>query len=184
MPQEQAFYSANNSALKQWFQSVDADSSGAISVAELQRALQKGGLNFSAKLVASLMRVHDSDASLMLEFQEFCELHADLQKMKRTFDEKGGSITGKLTLPQLQVALKGLEFELDMQPDGAFYKLVKSYDFDQNGEIALESFIAMCVQLRNAQKMFNLFDAHQGASGRTGRITLDWNQYVWSVAQI
>ena len=179
MPQEQAFYAANTSALRQWFQSVDADSSGAISVAELQKALHKGGLNFSAKLVASLMRVHDSDASLMLEFQEFCALHADLQSMKRTFDAKGGSVAGKLTLPQIQEALKSLDFKLDMQPEGAFYKLVKSYDFEQNGEIALESFIAMCVQLRNAQKMFNLFDPH-----RTGYISLDWNQFVWSVAQI
>ena len=185
MPQEHAaFFSANTSALEAWFNNVDADRSGAISVAELQKALQKGGLKFSAKLVASLMRVHDSDNSLELEFREFCELHNDLQSIKLAFDAKGGSTSGKLTLPQVQEALKHLQFTLDMQPDGAFYKLVKSYDFEQKSEIDLERFIAMCVQLRNAQKMFNLFDAHQGTSGRTGRITLDWNQYVWSVAQI
>ena len=35
------------------------------------------------------------------------------------------------------------------------------------------------IQLRNAQKMFNLFDAQ-----RTGRVTLDFNQFVWSIAQL
>lgn len=174
-----AFFDASNSALTQWFNAVDLQRSGRISVPELQTALSKGGLNYSMRMVASLMRVHDGDGSQTLEFQEFCELHKDLQRMQQIFSENDVAQTGKLALPQVITALGRLDFTLDLQPDGAFYKLIKSYDFSPDHLISLDIFIAMCVQLRNAQKMFNLFD-----SARRGHITLDWNQYVWSLAQI
>jgi len=40
----------------QWFDSVDVDRSGSISVMELQRALALGNLNFSLATVAHMIR--------------------------------------------------------------------------------------------------------------------------------
>ena len=50
-------------ALQQWFAAVDDDRSGRVSTDELQRALAMGGLNFSLKLAASLLRMHDTTNS-------------------------------------------------------------------------------------------------------------------------
>ena len=79
----------------------------------------------------------------------------------------------------VDAGLTSLGYQLDRQPGGSFYTLCQSYDFDRKGVIALDSFIAMCIQLRNAQKVFNLFDPQ-----RTGRVQLDFNQFVWSIAQL
>ena len=178
MQQQQQFYGAQQPALQQWFQAVDTDRSGRISTQELQKALQMGGLNFSLKLVASLVRMHDADKTNTLSFAEFCEMQTYLTRLQQTFSQCAGG-GQQLQLQQTQSALSTLGYNLDMQPDGAFYKIVQSYDFTMNGSVGLDSFIAMNIQLKNAQKMFNLFDAQ-----RTGRVTMDFNQYVWTLAQL
>ncbi|KAL3915626.1 MAG: hypothetical protein SGPRY_007150 [Prymnesium sp.] len=48
-PSTASFYSANQAALRHWFDNVDVDRSGAISAPELQRALAQGGLSYSLK---------------------------------------------------------------------------------------------------------------------------------------
>ena len=55
------FYGADQSALQQWFNVVDADRSGEVNTAELQQALAQGGLNFSMKLASSMIRMFDDD---------------------------------------------------------------------------------------------------------------------------
>ena len=75
--------------------------------------------------------------------------------------------TQMLTRVCARRALAGVQ--LDMQPEGAFYKMVESYDFTRDGRVGLDSFIAMNIQLTNAQKMFALFDAQ-----KTGRNPSSW----------
>ena len=108
------FYAASASALQQWF-AVNTDRSGRISSVELQRALAIGGLSFSLKMASSLVRLYDSDSTGMLTFEEFCHLHADLQRIQRVFAAIDTPSAGKLNLPQIQMALTSLGFTLDMQ---------------------------------------------------------------------
>ena len=178
VPQQPQFFSAQQAALQQWFNSVDTDRTGRVSTDELQKALAMGGLNFSMRLTASLVRMHDVNNSMSLDFHEFCAMQNYLTKLQQTFSQTAMGAT-QLNLQQVQMALRALGFELDMQPDGAFYKIVASYDFSKTGAIGLDAFIALCIQLRNAQKMFNLFDQQ-----RTGRVTMDFNQLIWTIAQL
>ena len=173
-----AFFNAHHSALQQWFTNVDKDRTGRVSPTELQSALGMGGLSFSLKLVSSLVRMHDESNTGQLDFTEFCAMQAFLTKLQGAFQSSGHGAE-QLNLQQVQQAERVLGFALDMQPDGAFYKMVQSYDFSGRGLIELDSFIAMNIQLRNAQKVFNLFDPR-----RTGRVTLDFNQLVWTIAQL
>ena len=76
-------------------------------------------------------------------------MHAYLAKLQQTFHQLDAHRAGKLGLQQVQAALQMLDFDLDMQPGGAFYKLAQSFDFNMDGLIRLDSFIAMCIQLRN-----------------------------------
>ena len=66
-----------------------------------------------------------------------------------------------------------------MQPQGAFYKLVESFDFERTGHLHLDTFVALAVQLRNARRCFEMFDPR-----RTGHVALDFNQLVWVMAQL
>jgi Ca2+-binding EF-hand superfamily protein len=177
-PAQPSFYGAQHAALQQWFLAVDTDRSGQVSPQELQQALMMGGLNFSLKLVASLVRMHDASNDMTLSFDEFVAMQTYLNGVQQAFTRNAAG-QSKLALQHVQSALRELGYDLDMQPDGAFYKMVQSYDFSRNGQIGLDSFIAMNIQLRNCQKMFNLFDAQ-----RQGRVTMDFNQLVWTVAQL
>ena len=140
-------------------------------------------------------------------------------------EHSGGQ--SQLTLPQMQAALAQLGFALDMQPDGAFYKLCQSCecpnptrhstpraapgapcctvhatpppsctrpawpsytpcrpaspvdDFEKRGAFGLDAFMAMAVTLTNAKAIYGLFDPQN-----TGKVTMDFNQFVWSIAQL
>ncbi len=224
--QHPSFLSAESTALQQWFSLVDTDRSGTINAAELQRALAQGNLNFSLKMVTSIMRIFDSDKSSALSFPQFCSMQAFLQKVHQAFSTHSGG-QSQLTLPQMQAALAQLGFALDMQPDGAFYKLCQSCecpnptrhstpraapgapcctvhatpppsctrpawpsytpcrpaspvdDFEKRGAFGLDAFMAMAVTLTNAKAIYGLFDPQN-----TGKVTMDFNQFVWSIAQL
>ena len=52
-----AFYQADPATLTHWFQSIDRDGSGQLNVSEIQRALHKGGLTFSLKMIQSIVGI-------------------------------------------------------------------------------------------------------------------------------
>ena len=122
------------------------------------------------------MRLFDTNNSMTLVFGGFVKVQEFLRSLQRTFSHYGQA---KVSLPQLHEALKAQGFKLDMQPGGAFYTLAQSYDYNRDGRIGFDAFIDMVLQLRNAQKVFGLFDAE-----RKGRVLLDFHQLVWSMAQI
>ena len=171
-----AFFNAHHSALQQWFTNVDKDRTGRVSPTELQSALGMGGLSFSLKLVSSLVRMHDESNTGRLDFTEFCAMQAFLTKLQGAFQSSGHGAE-QLNLQQVQQAERVLGFALDMQPDGAFYKMVQSYDFSGRGLIELDSFIAMAVLLENAQRLHAAFDPN-----KSGRATFDFNQFIWTLA--
>ena len=172
-----AFYAADNTALQQWFAVVDVDRSGQVNAAELQRALAQGGLNFSMKLVASMIRMYDADRTAQLSFPQFCELHKFLCKVQRVFGAADHDRSNLLDLNEIFNGLTSLGYQLDRQPGGSFYTLCQSYDFDRKGVIALDSFIAMVILLENAKRLHAAFDPN-----RTGTASFDMNQFVWALA--
>mmetsp|Transcript_6166 Transcript_6166/g.12279 ORF Transcript_6166/g.12279 Transcript_6166/m.12279 type:complete len:177 (+) Transcript_6166:53-583(+) len=171
------FYSADNHALQQWFAMVDSDRSGQVNASELQRALIQGGLNFSLKLVSSMIRMYDADKTAQLSFPQFIEMHKFLANVQRVFATADCDRTGKLDLNEIYTALSGLGHVLDRAPGGSFYTLCQSYDFDRRGMISLDSFIAMVVLLENAKRLHAAFDPN-----RTGTASFDMNQFVWTLA--
>ena len=171
-----AFFGATQAVLQSWFTVFDTDRDGRINTMQLQQALEAGGLTFSLKTVSSIMRLFDTNNSMTLVFGGFVKVQEFLRSLQRTFSHYGQA---KVSLPQLHEALKAQGFKLDMQPGGAFYTLAQSYDYNRDGRIGFDAFIDMVLQLRNAQKVFGLFDAE-----RKGRVLLDFHQLVWSMAQI
>mmetsp|Transcript_64381 Transcript_64381/g.176743 ORF Transcript_64381/g.176743 Transcript_64381/m.176743 type:complete len:196 (-) Transcript_64381:241-828(-) len=171
-----AFYSAQQPALQQWFAMVDTDRSGAISAQELQRALAQGGLNYSLKMIASIIRSQVPQGPAQLDFHMFCRVQQMLTRIQQVFSQHDTSRANALDLERVYAALTQLGHTLDKQPGGAFYMLCQSFDFDLRGTISLDSFVAMVVTLDNAKSVF----------GRFGNPTVPMNfdQFVWAAAQI
>lgn len=61
----------------------------------------------------------------------------------------------------------------------AFEALFTVYDPDRSGSTDIAEFVAMNIFLRSAQATFQAFDAQ-----RQGRITLDYNQFVYAASNI
>ena len=101
-----SFYSADNTALQQWFGQVDTDRSGQVNAKELQRALAQGGLNFSTKLVASMIRMYDADKTAQLSLAQFIELHKFLVNVQHVFATADRDRSGQLDLNECVPASK------------------------------------------------------------------------------
>jgi len=112
-----SFYSADNFALQQWFNVVDADRSGQVNTTELQRALAQGGLNFSLKLVSSMIRMYDADKNAQLSLNQFIELHKFLVNVQRIFAEADHNRTGQLDLNECVPALNTTNARRTPRPD-------------------------------------------------------------------
>ena len=113
-PAAASFYSAQQPALQQWFAAVDQDRSGKVNAAELQRALQQGGLNFSMKLINSLVRIFDADQSGQLSFVEFTGVHQWLQQLQREYSAHDTGRNNQVNLQGVQTALARMGYTLDM----------------------------------------------------------------------
>mmetsp|Transcript_38323 Transcript_38323/g.97355 ORF Transcript_38323/g.97355 Transcript_38323/m.97355 type:complete len:177 (-) Transcript_38323:244-774(-) len=172
-----SFYTADNLALQQWFGQVDTDRSGQVNTAELQRCLAQGGLHFSTKLCASMIRMYDADRTAQLSFAQFGELHKFLVNVQTVFATADRDRSGQLDLNEIYAALCSLGHTLDRAPGGSYYTLCQSFDFERRGKIALDSFIAMVILLENAKRLHAAFDPN-----RTGTASFDMNQFVWALA--
>lgn len=162
----------------QWFSRIDTNRSGTLDVMELQKALALGGLNFSLKTVQAIMRLHDRDGSGTIDFEEFEKLHVWLSTISnsfKTFDtDRGGA--GTLDKGEAQKAVAHAGYRLDPP---AFEALFRSFDPDRTNNLCLAEFMAMSVFLQGAGRTFHAFDAQ-----RTGRITLDFSQFVYAASNV
>ncbi|KAK3267275.1 hypothetical protein CYMTET_24156 [Cymbomonas tetramitiformis] len=160
--------------LPQWFQSVDQDRTGQISVKELQRTLNQNGLNYSLKFCASLIRMNDKSNNGVADYQEFCELHRFLVTAQQMFLHADSDRSGYLSLPQVHHAITSAGFQLD---ETSFYAACQSFDVERSGKFTLDYFIAFYVFLTNARSIFTAFDSNQ-----SGSITLDFSRFVYATA--
>ncbi|EFJ38843.1 hypothetical protein SELMODRAFT_403081 [Selaginella moellendorffii] len=142
---------ADTEALRVWFQSVDVDQSGSINVTELQEALAAGNLRFSQSMVAQMIRMYDRDQNGTMSFEEFVNLHKFLSLVQNAFTASSRG-SGVLGLSEMH----------------------KSFDHKRTGQFRLDDFISICIYLQSARNLFDAFD-----TTRQGRITLDFNQFVY-----
>uniref|UniRef100_A0A7S3ERS8 EF-hand domain-containing protein n=1 Tax=Haptolina ericina TaxID=156174 RepID=A0A7S3ERS8_9EUKA len=171
-----SFYSAGQSALQQWFAMVDTDRSGQISATELQQALSQGGLTYSLKMVASIIRSQAPPGSIQLDFQGFCRMQQMLSEIQQGFRMFANPQTNTLNLEQVYAALQQRGHTLDKQPGGAFYTLCQSFDFDHRGVLTLDTYVAMVITLENAKKVFGRFGSPQ--------VHMTFDQFVWASSQM
>ncbi|KAL6645279.1 hypothetical protein ACP70R_016887 [Stipagrostis hirtigluma subsp. patula] len=143
--------------LREWFDRVDTGRTGNITAAQLQQ----------------MIRMYDFDRNGTMSFEEFLALNKFLQKVQSVFStlERG---RGFLSLEEVYEALIKLGFSLDSP---AFYTVCESFDKSKKGMVHLDEFISLCIFVQSARNLFNSFD-----TSNQGRVTLDFNQFVYCTA--
>ncbi|TVU16027.1 hypothetical protein EJB05_39574, partial [Eragrostis curvula] len=130
--------------LKEMFQTMDTDNSGAITYDELKAGLKKYGSTLKDTEIRDLMDAADIDNSGTIDYIEFIAATLHLNKLEReehlvaafSYFDKDGS--GYITVDELQQACK----EHNM-PDAFLDDVINEADQDNDGRIDYGEFVAM-----------------------------------------
>eukprot|EP00268_Persea_americana_P044530 TRINITY_DN449_c0_g1_i6.p1 TRINITY_DN449_c0_g1~~TRINITY_DN449_c0_g1_i6.p1 ORF type:complete len:561 (-),score=125.92 TRINITY_DN449_c0_g1_i6:451-2133(-) len=130
--------------LKEMFQAMDTDNSGAITFDELKAGLRRYGSTLKESEIRALMDAADVDNSGTIDYGEFIAATVHLNKLEREehlvaafkyFDKDG---SGYITVDELQQACK----EHNMT-DVLLDDIIKEVDQDNDGRIDYGEFVAM-----------------------------------------
>ncbi|PWZ45066.1 Calcium-dependent protein kinase 13 [Zea mays] len=130
--------------LKEMFQTMDTDNSGAITYDELKEGLRKYGSTLKDTEIRDLMDAADIDNNGTIDYIEFIAATLHLNKLEReehlvaafSYFDKDGS--GYITVDELQQACK----EHNM-PDAFLDDVINEADQDNDGRIDYGEFVAM-----------------------------------------
>ncbi|PNW85918.1 hypothetical protein CHLRE_03g200050v5 [Chlamydomonas reinhardtii] len=162
--------------IQQWFASIDIDRSGELDVKELQRALSMGNLHFGISDVDQMIRAFDTRGRRRLSFPEFQRLHEFLVNIQNSFAYFDADRSRTLQTNEVQQALNHAGFRLDPPVLAA---MMSRHDPDNSGTLSLDEYIRMCLFLQSCVRTFTAFDQQ-----RTGKITLDFNQWVYAASHV
>ncbi|KAF9483843.1 EF-hand [Pholiota conissans] len=166
--------------LWQWFNSVDEDRSGSITVIELQAALVNGNwTRFDLDTVKMLMSIFDTDRSGTINFTEFAGLWkyiSDWQNVFRHFDrDRSGSIEGR----ELAEALRSFGYNLSPQLLNLIESKYSSEPVSGYGPppgITFDRFVRACVAVKTLTEAFQRID-----TDRDGWIQVSYEQFMQTV---
>eukprot|EP00268_Persea_americana_P044526 TRINITY_DN449_c0_g1_i2.p1 TRINITY_DN449_c0_g1~~TRINITY_DN449_c0_g1_i2.p1 ORF type:complete len:607 (-),score=116.38 TRINITY_DN449_c0_g1_i2:451-2271(-) len=130
--------------LKEMFQAMDTDNSGAITFDELKAGLRRYGSTLKESEIRALMDAADVDNSGTIDYGEFIAATVHLNKLEREehlvaafkyFDKDG---SGYITVDELQQACKEHNMGNVLIED-----IIKEVDQDNDGRIDYGEFVAM-----------------------------------------
>jgi len=171
--------------LYQWFSSVDADRSGAISATELQQALVNGDWTpFDLDTVKLLMSIFDSDRSGTIGFNEFAGLWKYIKDWQNVFKHFDADHSGSINGEELNNALKQFGFNLNPQ---LLHLLEAKYGVGPavatgHGRqpvaagVSFDRFVRCCVVVRTLTESFQRID-----TDRDGWIQINYEQFMHTV---
>ncbi|CAF1056452.1 unnamed protein product [Rotaria sordida] len=133
--------------LRQAFDLFDTDSSGSISVTELQRALHALGVSLSEQEIRQMFSAIDVDKNGRIEFEEFAEIVADtyFRKFSRAeileaFRKLDHNHDGFIEADELKIILDQLGRHFSNEE---IHRMIAQVDRDGNGKISIEEFAAL-----------------------------------------
>jgi Ca2+-binding EF-hand superfamily protein len=160
------------------FLATDVDRNGEVSAVELQNMLAAAGLVFSLQTVMKLITLHSPRDRGTLDFAEFQNVQGFLRNIQASFQYFAACRTGGLSTCVVRRARHHAGFgHVD---EGAVKSACQAFDPDRTNGLSLDQYIAMTLFLLAAKRAFDAFAA---SSATPGRITLDFNQFVYAASK-
>ena len=158
------------SPLREWFNAVDQDRSGRISVTELQSALSASGNKFSFATTEKLLAMYDRDKSGQISFDEFAQLHQFITIMATAFRQRDKSGDGRLEGPEVRAALQDSGYQLT---EGTFQVMMRKFDRQRRGSLALDDYIELSIFISTVRNTFGFYD-----KAKTGQVTFSFDMFL------
>uniref|UniRef100_A0A8D0HJE8 Peflin n=1 Tax=Sphenodon punctatus TaxID=8508 RepID=A0A8D0HJE8_SPHPU len=155
-----------------WFQTVDADHSGYISIKELKQALVNSNWSaFNEETCMVMMNMFDKTKSGRMDVFGFSALWGFIQQWKNLFQQYDTDHSGCINYNELHQALSQMGYNLS--PQFAQLLLSRYSQRASNPGIQLDRFIHICTQLQSMTEAFREKD-----SGMTGSIRLNYEDFL------
>lgn len=106
--------------------------------------------------------------------QDFQQLHNFIMTTQNAFFHYDRDRSGSLDKGEVHSALTQAGFQLETP---AFETVFGTFDPDSTGTLSLAEFMGLTLFLQSCSLTFSAFDA-----GRTGRVTLDFSQFVYAAS--
>ncbi|KAF5910413.1 hypothetical protein HPG69_014645, partial [Diceros bicornis minor] len=159
-----------------WFQSVDSDRSGYISIKELKQALVNSNWSsFNDETCLMMINMFDKTKSGRIDVYGFSALWKFIQQWKNLFQQYDRDHSGSISYTELQQALSQMGYNLSPQ----FTQLLVSRYCPRsaNPAMQLDRFIQVCTQLQVLTEAFREKD-----TAVQGNIRLSFEDFVTMTA--
>ncbi|XP_038653301.1 peflin [Scyliorhinus canicula] len=148
-----------------WFQSVDADQSGYISLKELKQALVNGNWStFNDDTCHLLLNMFDKNKLGKIDLYGFSALWGFLQQWRNMFQQFDRDRSGTINPQELQQALSQMGYNLS--PQFVQFLTTRYAQKTAQSTIQLDNFIQICTQLQITTDAFKEKDTNHSGNVR------------------
>ncbi|KAJ8360006.1 hypothetical protein SKAU_G00165310 [Synaphobranchus kaupii] len=154
----------------QWFQSVDTDHSGFISLKELRQALVNSNWSaFNDETCLMMINMFDNTKSGRMDAFGFSALWNFLQQWRTLFQQFDRDSSGCISGNELHQALSQMGYNLSAQ----FTRELAAQHSPRGGSMQLDCFIQVCTQLQSMTQAFREKD-----SAMTGNARMSYEDFL------
>ncbi|XP_064327314.1 peflin [Phalacrocorax carbo] len=158
-----------------WFQAVDADRSGYISVKELKQALVNSNWStFNDETCLLMINMFDKTRSGRIDLYGFSALLNFIRQWKNLFQQYDRDQSGSISFSELQQAFSQMGYNLS--PQFSQLLLARYAQRSSNPSIQLDRFIQICMQLQSTTDAFREKD-----TGLVGNVRLSYEDFLTMV---
>ncbi|XP_042649854.1 peflin isoform X1 [Tyto alba] len=158
-----------------WFQAVDADRSGYISVKELKQALVNSNWStFNDETCLLMINMFDKTRSGRIDVYGFSALLRFIQQWKNLFQQYDRDQSGSISFSELQQAFSQMGYNLS--PQFSQLLLARYAQRSSDPSIQLDRFIQICMQLQSTTDAFREKD-----TGLVGNVRLSYEDFLTMV---
>ncbi|XP_078423409.1 peflin [Cetorhinus maximus] len=155
-----------------WFQSVDADHSGYISLKELKQALVNSNWStFNDDTCYMLLNMFDKTKIGKIDLYGFSALWGFLQQWRNMFQQFDRDRSGAINPQELQQALSQMGYNLS--PQFVQFLITRYAHKAAQSTIQLDSFIQICTQLQSTTDAFKEKDTN-----RSGNVRISYEDFL------
>ncbi|NXS82135.1 PEF1 protein, partial [Erpornis zantholeuca] len=158
-----------------WFQTVDVDHSGFISVKELKQALVNNNWSsFNDETCLLMINMFDKTRSGRIDVYGFSALLRFIQQWRSLFQQYDRDQSGSISFSELQQAFSQMGYNLS--PQFSQLLLARYAQRSPNPSIQLDRFIHICMQLQSLTDAFREKD-----TALVGNVRLSYEDFLTMV---
>ncbi|ORX85344.1 EF-hand [Anaeromyces robustus] len=164
--------------VREWFNAVDTDNTGELTVEELRNALKNGdNTSFSYQTIILMIRMINSRNTDTLNLNEFHAMMIYIDRWRKMFNLFDVDRNNSIDKEELKEALYRLKLQIS---DRIVQLLLKKYSRNYDGRtINFDQFINICISLNNITESFRYQDRN-----KQGKLYLSYEEFLVQVINL